>query len=216
MSNFISVRTNFPDVMKQLRRLEDDIGNKVMVRSLNKTIDQGKTEMARDISKEYRIGVATAKDRLTVRRASFKRGMVKFEVVLEATRKGKGRSMNLIAFVEKFTTFAQARKRIKAGEGGTQTLRNGGVIQKALQLRFQIKRSGGKKMIPGLFIGNKGRTVFKRVGKERFPIEAKSTIDIPNMFNTKKINAAVTRVMLQNFRQNFDRELRVVLGGFLK
>lgn len=214
--NFISVRTNFPDVMRQLDRLETNIGDKVMVRSLNKTIDQGKIEMARDISSEFRIGVAAVKERLTVRKLTFKRGMVKFEVVLEATNKGKGRSMNLIAFVEKSISFAQARKRMKAGEGGTQTLRGGGVITKALQLRFQIKRAGGPKMIKGLFIGNKGRTVFQRVGKDRFPIEAKNTIDVPQMFNTKRINAAVVKAMLQKFEQNFDRELRVVLGGFLK
>lgn len=196
MSNFISVRTNFPDVMKQLDKLQDDIGNKVMVRSLNKTIDQGKIEMARDISREYRIGVATVKDRLTVRRASAKRGMVKFEVVLEATRKGKGRSMNLISFV---TTIPKRTKKGKLG-----------------QVKFQVKRDGGRKTIPGAFIGNKGRTMFIRTGKERLPIKALNTIDVPQMFNAKRINAAVVRVMLQKFQQNFDRELRVVLGGFLK
>lgn len=214
--NSISIRHNFPEVARKLLVLGDDIGNKALVRALNKTIDQGKTEMARGISKEFRISVGTAKDRLSVTRASAKAGSVRFEAKLEATRRGQGRSMNLIHFVERSVSLAQAKKRMRAGEGGTHTLRTGGTVQKALQIRFQIKRTGGQKMIKGLFIGNDGRTVFQRVGKERFPIKAVNTIDIPQMFNTQRINSIVRQVMLTRFRSNFDRELRVVLQGWAK
>ena len=212
----LNLRTNFPEVMAKLSQVSDQIGNRAMVRALNNTITQGKAEMARDISKEFRISVGTAKDRLEVSRASSKGGVYKFEASLQATRKAKGRSMNVIAFVENFVTLAQARKRMKGGEGGKQTLRHGGVITKALQIRFQIKRSGGKKMIKGAFIGNKGRTIFIREGKSRFPIKAVSTIDIPQMFNTRRINEVVQQVMLDKFEANITRELRVVLGGFAK
>jgi hypothetical protein len=215
-SNKISMRTNFPAVVASLNKVADDIGNKAMVRALNTTIEQGKTQMARQISQEFRITVGKAKDRLAVHRASAKGGVLRFEATLEATRRGQGRSMNLIAFVENRTTLAQARKRMKAGEGGTQTLRSGGTIQKALQVRFQVKRSGGAKVIAGAFIGNKGRTLFIREGKERKPIRALNTIDVPNMFNAKRINAAVRKVMLDRFEQNFNRELRVVMKGYIK
>lgn len=192
----LNVRTNFPEVMAKLSQVSDQIGNRAMVRALNTTITQGKTEMARDISKEFRISVGTAKDRLEVSRASSKGGVYKFEASLQATRKAKGRSMNVIAFV------GALPKRTKKG--------------KMAQIKFQIKRQGGKKTITGAFVGNKGRTLFIREGKGRLPIKAVSTIDIPQMFNTRRINEVVQQVMLDKFEANIERELRVVLGGFAK
>lgn len=195
MSNTISIRHNFPEVARKLTLLADDIGNKALVRALNKTIDQGKTEMARGISKEFRISVGTAKDRLSVTRASSKAGTLRFEAKLEATKRGQGRSMNLIAF--KTSDAKQTRKGMT-------------------QVKFQVKRSGGRKTITGAFVGNKGRTMFIRTGKERLPIKALNTIDIPQMFNARRINDVVRQVMLSRFRSNFDRELRVVLQGWVK
>lgn len=195
MSNTISIRHNFPEVARKLNLLADDIGNKAMVRALNKTIDQGKTEMARGISKEYRISVGTAKDRLSITRASAKAGSVRFEAKLEATRRGQGRSMNLIAF--KTSDARQTRKGMS-------------------QVKFQVKRSGGRKTITGAFVGNKGRTLFIRTGDARLPIKALNTIDLPSMFNAKRINSVVRQVMLTRFKTNFDRELRVVLQGWVK
>lgn len=198
----ISIRDNFPAAIDQLKRLADDVGNKVMVRAFNATIEQGKTQMARTISQEFRITVGAAKERLKVNKASTKKGSIGFEVSLESTRKGKGRAMNLIAFVEKKTTFGEARKRAKKG---TQS-----------QVYFQVKRAGGKQMIRGAFIANKGRTLFIRTGKARLPIKSLSTIQIPSMFNTRRINTVVVKIMRDQFRKNFDRELAKVTQGFVK
>jgi hypothetical protein len=198
MSNgvVINVRTNFPEVVAKLNQVSDQISSRVMVRALNATITQGKTEMARDISKEFRIKVGEAKNRLDITPASSKGGVYKFEASLQATKKGKGRSMNVIAFV------TSVPKRNKKG--------------KLSQVKFQIRRSGGKKSITGAFVANKGRTLFIREGKARLPIKAVSTIDIPQMFNTQRINDVVQRVMLDKFEANIDRQLRVVLEGFAK
>lgn len=200
-SNVISMRNNFPEVAAKLNRMAADVGNRAMVRALNATIVQGQTQMARQISKEFRITTSKARERLAVRKAVARGGALRFEAVLKATR-GKGRSMNLIAFVEKSVTLAAARRRAKSG-----TLN---------QLRFQIKRTGGQKMIKGAFIGNKGRTVFIRQGKSRLPIKPINTIDIPQMFNARRINSIVREVILQRFSANFRRELRAVLKGFAK
>ena len=105
---------------------------------------------------------------------------------------------------------------MKAGEGGTHRLRNGAQMRKALELRFQVKRSGGKKLIKGAFIGNQGRTVFIREGKQRLPLKALNTIDVPNMFNTKRINEVVRKAMVARFPSAFQRELRAAMGGWLK
>lgn len=110
--------------------------------------------------------------------------------------------MNLIAFETGTLTKRTAKKAGRAGAAG--------------QLGFQILRSGGRKVIPGAFVGNKGRTVFIREGKGRTPIKALNTIDVPQMFNTKRVNQVVRRVMIERFGANFKRELRVVLGGFAK
>ncbi len=198
----ISIRNNFPEIAAKLDRLGKDVGDKAVVRALNKTVDQGKTEMARGISREFRISVGQAKSRLVVHRAYLKGGVYRFQAKLEATRRGQGRSMNVIAFVENKTTLAEAKRRGKKG-----TLN---------QVHFQIKRTGGKKVIPGAFIGNNGRTVFVREGKSRLPIKAVNTIDVTQMFNTKRINSVVRGAMLAKFPANFRRELRAVLGGFAR
>lgn len=212
----IRVLHNFPEITLKLGMLEDAVGNKVMARALNTTVQQAKPRMASQISKEFRISVSDAKERLDVSKAFKKDGEFRMEASLSARNKAKGRSMNLIAFVERAITLAERNRRVKAGEGGKHKLRGGGEITKALQLRFQIKRSGGKQMIKGAFIANNGRTVFIRKGKERTPIRSLSTIDIPNMFNTKRINEVVVKVMLERFQFNFERELRAVTQGWVK
>lgn len=203
MGQTISISHNFPEVAEALEQLGAKIGSRVMVRALNETVNQGKTQMARQISQEFRIGVGAAKQRLKIIRASARSGDYRFTATLEATRKGKGRSMNLIAFVTKARVSKAAAKR-----SGRPDLAN--------QLQFQIKRGGGKKVIKGAFIGNAGRTVFIRTGKARLPIKPLSTIDIGQMFNTRRVNKIVRQTMLDKFPDNFQRELRVVIGGFAR
>jgi len=214
MSEMLSVRHNFPDVIRRLERLPDDVANKAMARALNATVQQAQGDMAREIGREFRLTSQEVRQRMRIARASSK-GPLQLTASLFVA-KGRGRSINLIRFMETSVTLAQARNRMRKGEGGTHTLRNGGTVQKALELRFQIKRTGGKKVIPGAFIGNDGRTVFIREGKSRLPIKALSTIDVGQMFNTQRINEVVRAAMLKRFRQNFDRELRAVMKGFAR
>jgi hypothetical protein len=193
----ISIRTNFPDIARQLRRVTDDVGNKAMVRALNTTIKQGQAEMARAINREYRLSneglsIDDVRERLKIKRASARRGALALEAKLEVTRRGRGRSINLINFVVSNRNPARGR-----------------------QLGFRIKRRGGIKHIPGAFIANKGRTVFVRTGRKRLPIEPVSTIDVPQMFNARRVNSAVRAKILARFQINFDRELRAVMRGFV-
>lgn len=211
----LNVRANFPQVMRELDRLPLEIGNKVLVRSLNGTVAKAKPEMAKQISREFMVTSAQAKDNLSIRNAKAKDGVYRFDAELMASNGGRGRSMNLINFVEKVVSLAQQRKRVRGGEGGTYRLR-GREVTKVLQLRFKIKRSGGMKVIPGGFIANDGRTMFIRVGKKRLPIEALSTIAMGQMFNTRRINEVVVQSMLDNFVAQFNREKRTVLGGWGK
>lgn len=52
-------------------------------------------------------------------------------------------------------------------------------------MTFKIKRNGPRKLIPGAFLINDGKTVMIRVGKQRLPIKALQTINVAQMFNTR-------------------------------
>lgn len=192
----LSIKHDWPDLQRKLDRQRKDIADKAMARALNKTIDQGRAEMARRIAAEYRIKISDVRQRLAITRARKQGKALELTVSLEATRADKGRSMNLIAF----------------HTGGGRVLKSG----KRQQLRFKIRRDGGNKQITGAFIGNKGRTIFIRDGKSRLPIRAVNTIDVVQMFNVKRINLAVREALLAGLEANFDRELRVVLEGYAK
>lgn len=184
----ISVKTTFPDVMRKLDQLSDEVATKVTVRAVNRTVDQAKTQMSRSIRSEFNISLAKVNEKLTVKKASFKGG--RFSVVAELlsrTAGGRRRSVNVINFA--------ARPGAKG-------------------VTVKIRKAGSRKTITGAFIGNKGRTVFKRTGSKRLPIEPVQTIDVPQMFNTKRINAAVLRAINEKFPTIFERELRFALTQF--
>lgn len=208
----ISVQTNFPEVAKQLATLREDIASKATASALNKTVAQAKTSMSREIRREFNISTQAVNDSLRVRRASAVRSRLSLEVSLESRSK-RGRSLNLINFVERTVSMAAARQRIKGGEGGTYQLGNRTVV-KALELRFKIRRTGPKKVIKGAFIGNKGRTVFIREGATRIPIKALQTVDVPQMFNTKRINARVMHMIESKFPAIFANEVRFFTQRF--
>lgn len=212
------MRINVDFDYSEVVRWSDGFGSKVSdmakASALNKIADKAKTRMTREIVAQFEVTSAYVRDRLQVKRASAAAQRFVMEATLAAVAPGDKRAANLIRFVERSVTMAQARKRMKAGEGGTQTLRSGGQVTKALQLRFKIKRSGPKKMIEGAFIGNKGRTVFVREGSKRLPIKALQTIDIPQMFNTKRINAVVVDMIKAELPALLERELQYYMSRY--
>lgn len=208
----ISLKTNFPDVLRQLDRLQADVGAKALASAMNKTMDQGNTQVVREITREFNVERAYVQKRLRITRARAAGNAFVLTATL-AAGDGRGRSANLIGFVERSTSLAEGRRRAKAG---TQQ-----------QLFFQVKRTGGKKTKAGLFIGNRGRTVFERVPgttmasrskyagtKHAQEIKAVQVIDVPSMFNTKRINRVVMDKMLSAFPQVFEREVRFYLSRF--
>lgn len=204
---------NLPDVSRSLRGLREDIRNKAAARALNRTVEQARTAMSREIRAEFNMTAGEVNQALKIRKAAPSTGAFFLTAELSSPTK-RGRSLNLIRFVERFTTLAQYRKRVKAGEGGTQILRNGGVVQKALQLRLKIKKRGQATTIKGAFIGNKGRTVFIREGDKRLPIKALQTIDVAQMFNTRRIRDAVLKHVDQIYPRILGREIKFYTDRF--
>lgn len=183
----LTITTNFPDVQRKLDAMRQDIADKATARALNKTTAQAQTEMSRQIRKVYNLSAAKVKEKLFTKRASFKAGALGLQAELFSRDKsGKRRAINVINFGARMT-----------GKG----------------LSVAIKR-GGRVRLPFGFIGNKGRTAFKRTGPKRLPIAPLQTIDVPQMFNTKRVNAAVLAMIQGKFPAIFEREAAFVLRQF--
>lgn len=210
----VTIKTNLLDVMGALDQLHLDVRDKAAVSAVNKTMAKANTNMVRAISREYAVSAGYVRERLNIERAKFTRGKAVIAAALVGGgRRGAKRSANLIAFVENKVTLAQAKKRMKAGEGGTYKL-GGATMTKALELRFKIRRGTPAKVIPGAFIGNQGRTVFIREGKARLPIKALSTIDVPSMFNARRLNDAVVKAIEADFPGIFQHEVKFYTDRF--
>lgn len=195
----ITVSHNFPDIARKIDTLGKEIAGKAIASALNKTVAQAKTAMSSEIRKEFVISADKVRESLQINRASARGGRFNLEASLESKSK-RGRSLNIINFMEKFVTLAQAKKRKRA-----ETLN---------QLFVQIKRGGGRKPLGKAFIGNKGRTVFVRTGKSRLPIKAVSTIGVPSMFNTKRVNSVVTGMIKNKFPEIFFHEVEFFTKRF--
>jgi hypothetical protein len=182
----ISIKTNFPDVQRRIDTLRAEIVQQATVRAVNGTLAQAKTRMSRAIRAEFNIKAEKVNASLRIERASYRGGVYRIEGKLESPTK-RGRSINVINF--------EARK---TGQG----------------VSVKILRKGGRKVIKGAFIGNDGRTVFKRVDKARLPIVAVQTIDVQQMFTTKRINELVVRMINEKFPEIFDREVRYYTERF--
>lgn len=184
----LTITTNFPAVQRQLAALRAEVGDKALTRAVNKTAAQGQTAMSKEIRAEFNITAAKVKEKLFVRKASFNGGRIGIQAELYSKDKsGRRRAINLINF------------------GARMTKRG---------LSVKIKKQGGRTIVPQGFIGNTGRTTFKRTGPKRLPIAPLQTIDVPQMFNTKRINAKVVRKIEQMFPGVFERELAFALRQF--
>ena len=176
----LDVRLDTSGAERMLRELAGEVREVAMARTLAKVVDQCRTAMKRAISSEFVLTQSEVQSKLFTRKPRRVRGQYVLQAELYSTGKGGRRSLNLIRFVEKRVTLAEGRRRAKAGTQG---------------LYAKVLRSGGKKLLAGAFIGNKGRTVFRRTEEGRLPIEPMQVIDVPQMFNTRRINERVRERM---------------------
>lgn len=181
-----TIKTNFPEVQRQIEQLHRDVAGKAVVGAVNKTLAQAKTAMSKEIRAEFNIPAVKVGAALRVNKATFRNGLLRIEGSLESPSK-RGRSINLINF------------------SARQTARG---------VTFKVKKSGPRKTLRGAFIANQGRTVFQRVGKSRLPIKALQTIDVAQMFNTKRINLRVVKFMETKFPAVFAHEAKFYLDRF--
>lgn len=212
----ISIKNSFPELIKELKKMPDKIQEQIIKPALKDAANVGKTQLIRSIGQNYNLSrpeiSSTFKVKVEPSKSSILNGGIKWRASISSTTRRP--SLNMIRFVERKVSLAQGRKRKKSG---TQN-----------QLHVKIKRTGGvKPMGNRVFIGNKGRTVFKRIKgqymasrkgrtKHSEKIKAVSTINIPAMMKARRIMEPAVEKIKQNFLSRLDHYSKRVLSKSLK
>lgn len=197
------------EVQANLARLSGKQIASVMTAAVNKTAAKGQTEVTRAITERYNIKAADVRNSVSLRPASASQGQqVEATIQIFGSAKKQGRSLNMIHFMERKVTLAQGRKRRKDG-----TLN---------QLRFNVIKGAGLKTITGdaslkngAFIGNKGRTVFQRIGKARLPIRPVQVVGVSQMFMFGPIRERVIDRINSEFKTELNRAIKGKIEGYL-
>lgn len=195
----LTIKHNFPEVGEALAGLHKEVRNKAMASALNKTAAQAKTAMGREIRAEFVLTASKVNAALSVTKARASGAGFGLVASLQAARDARP-GLNVIHF---------------------------GARQTAKGVSIKIKRNGPRKLIPGAFIANSGRTVFVRTGEAkrrmtkgfnagrmREPLRAFQTIDVSSMFNARRINGAVVKSIETKFAGIFANEARFYAARF--
>lgn len=186
----INVKAEFGSAFKALDNLPENLREKVIARTLNRIGDSTKTEATREISREFNIKASTVRERIVVRRAF---AGTRLAVEIAVPSKSGKRAINVIHF------------------GARQSKRG---------VTVKVKRGGSRKPLKAAFIGNAGRTVFSRINPKtgvksgRLPIFPVQSIDVPQMFNARRITAKLLANVRTKFPVEFERQLRFALASF--
>lgn len=186
MSIVIDVRADFSQVRAEMARLERGLRDAVTARALNKIGQQVKTAAKKEISAAYNITQAKVAERITVRKAM--RANPTVVVAVESKYRRKSRATNLITF-------------------GARELKRGGV---SVKIRRDAAPLRGDKWFIITNAKTQGRFVAKRTGRARKDIASVMTIDVGQMFNARKVNTELLRVV----RERFPTELKRALASF--
>ena len=196
------------EVKAQLDRLKPKQQASAIAAAINKTAAKGKTEATRAITERYNIKASEVSNSVSIRAASAAQGKLEATIDIFGSTKKRGRSLNMIHFVERKVSQAKKRKRLKDGT--------------SKQLRFNIIKGGGQKQIlgdaalkNGAFIGNNGRTVFQRTGNARLPIKPVQVIGVSQMFNFKRIHDRVIDKIKAEFITELNRAIKGKIEGYL-
>jgi hypothetical protein len=205
---FVSVSADISRAIARLTGIQRDVEDKAVAMALNKATAKGRTEAKRRIAAEFNVKSNEVNAQLAVVKASAKSHVLTATLNAFGRRRGH-RSRNVMMFDARVQKGTGPAKRVRVqmpnGDWRMVTVRQGGGVS------VKIKRTGGRKLIPGAFIGNQGRTVFIRTGSDRLPIKAVETVDVPQMFNMRAINKSVSDKMKSEFVIELDRALAYLL-----
>lgn len=190
-------------VRRKLESMQRDMRAKVLQPAINKVAEKARAEINRVIPQEFNVKASEVRNAIEIRKA--RSGKIEAVISIFGSKSKRGRSMNLIHFLAAVQAAGQAIK-VRGGKGRKSEL---AALQK--QLGFLIKKGGGLKKIQGAFIGNKGRTIFIREGRERLPIKPLQVIGFSQMFNTKRISKRVMDKINHDLPIEVDRAIKLML-----
>jgi hypothetical protein len=190
-------------VQRKLAGLQRDMRDKVLQPAINKVAEKARAEINRAIPDEFAVKASEVRNAFELRRA--RAGKLEAVITVFGSTNKRGRSLNLIHFLAAYQALGRAIKT----RGAKVKKRELADLQG--QLGFLIKRAGGIKKIEGAFIGNKGRTIFRRTGKDRLPIEPVQVIGFSQMFSSRKIRDLVMAKVNADLPIEVDRALRMIL-----
>lgn len=201
----LSMAHDFADLDRQLSRISDPAARiRATYQALNKVGAKARTTARQQVRRFYNLPAKEVQSRVVMQRASRDNLVVVIEPLPGST---KGRSKNVVHFLQA-ARLAQALKRKRSGRLATVRKSNSGRARVHPILRFKILREGGQKGIRGAFLGNKERTVFRRVGKGRLPIESVQTIDVTQMFAARKVIDPVLKRIRDELPVEVERAIR--------
>lgn len=183
------------EIQRSLARLPEELRGQAMAAALNKTADKGRAEVNRAIRAEFAISPEQVRNSLEVRRAGRAADRLQATISIFGSPSKRGRSAKVVRF-------------LSGGRGRNVVA----VVQRGRRLlTYEFKRGGGLKLIPGSFVGNLGRTVFRRVGEKRLPIEPVQVIGVSQMFTTERIRRRVMAKIERELGIEVDRAVKMVL-----
>lgn len=201
----ISVKVlNVADVKNRLAQQAQGIRDKAIGPAINKVAEKARAEINRAIPQEFAVKASEVRNAITLRKA--RAGNLEARIEIFGSTRKRGRSLNLIHFLAAVQAAGQsvnvrgsrASKRSLSGLGG--------------QLGFLIKRAGGLKKLEGAFVGNKGRTIFRRTGSARLPIEPLQVIGFSQMFSSRRISSRILAKINADLPVEIDRAIARALG----
>lgn len=190
------------EVRRKLDRLSREMQARVIQPALNKVAEKARAEISRAIPEEYAVKTSEVRQAMSLRRA--RSGDLQAVIEVFGSKSRRGRSANLVRFLAAVQAAGQAIK-VRGAKANKKEL---AALEK--QLGFLIKKGGGLKKIQGAFVGNKGRTIFRRTGKGRLPIEPVQVIGFSQMFNSRKINRRVMDKIRAELPVEIDRAIKMV------
>ena len=193
------------DVQKTLRQLAGREMDRAASMALNKVAAKARTEADRAIRDRFAVASDQVRGSMVLIRAKQNGQALEAIVQIFGSPTQRGRSMNMVRFLERSVTLAQAKKRRKAG-----TLK---------QLRFKVLKAGSLKTIDGAFLGNNGRTVFRRVpgttmksNPKKEGIAPVQVIGVSQMFNTRVIRSRVLDRVNRELVDEVNRAVALVIS----
>ena len=216
----ISVQVKGLDGVKaKLKRLSTELQQgKAMQAAINKTATKAQAEINRAIREEYAVNASDVRNSISISGA--KAGRLQARIDIFGSTKRRGRSLNLIHFLAAYQARGVGAVKTRAGRG----IRKKDLAAIGKQLGFKIKHGGGLKQIAGVFVGNKGRTVFVRDNgttmdtrsryagtKHGEQIRPVQVIGYSQMFSSRKIHARVMAKISADFPVELDRAIKMIL-----